>query len=181
MWIISTLKRIENAILSKLLPFDKQAKIAGVKMGKTNLIYAHFWGSEPYLITIGNHCQITEGVEIFTHGGGHVLRKNDPDFDMFGKVCLGDWVYIGNNAMIMPGVIIGDNVLVAAGSVVTKSVPSGTVVGGNPAKIICTIKEFYDKNQSFNVKCKGYSEKEKKAYLESLENKYFIQKPFMIS
>lgn len=179
MWIISLFKRIVGAFLNKLLPFDKQAKRAGVKMGSENLIYAHFWGSEPYLITIGNHCQITEGVEIFTHGGGHVLRKDVPDFDMFGKVCLGDWVYIGNNAMIMPGVTIGDNVLIAAGSVVTKSVPSNVVVGGNPARILCTVDEFHNKNVNYNLNCKRYSFDKKKKLLESLDSSSFIKKELM--
>lgn len=60
-------------------------------------------------------------------GGGGAVRSKYPKFDTFGKVVIGDWVYIGTNALIMPGVTIGNNVLVAAGSVVTKSVPPGVV------------------------------------------------------
>jgi len=179
MRIVSLFTRMVNALRNKITPFDIQAKKAGVKIGGGNLIYSHFWGSEPYLITIGNHCQITEGVKMFTHGGAHVLRKNDPDFDIFGRVKIGDWVYIGNNAMIMPGVAIGDNVLVAAGSVVTKSIPSGVVAGGNPARVICTIEEFKEKNTKFNVRSKSLSYEEKKKMLEKLDVNYFIKKPFM--
>ncbi len=172
-------KRFFHYIRDKFVPYDKQAKDAGVNIGVNNLVYSHFWGSEPYLITIGNNCQITEGVEFFTHGGAHVLRKENPDFDMFGKVVLGDWVYIGNNAMIMPGVTIGDNVLVAAGSVVTKSVPSNVVIGGNPARIICSIEEFENKNKKYNVSCKSYSFEKKKKYLTNLEDKFFIKKSLL--
>lgn len=68
--------------------------------------------------------------------GGNVVRCQIPDFDIFGKITIGDWVYIGNNSLIMPGVTIDNNVLVASGSVVTKSVPAGVVVAGNPARII---------------------------------------------
>lgn len=47
----------------------------------------------------------------------------------------------------MPGVTVGDNVLIAAGSVVTKSVPSDSVVGENRAKVICSRKEYYEKQK----------------------------------
>lgn len=47
-----------------------RARMSGVIMGKNNFIASDFWSSEPYLITIGSHCQITRGVKIFTHGGG---------------------------------------------------------------------------------------------------------------
>ena len=128
------------------------------------------------MITIGNHCQITEDVKIFTHGGAHVLRKYDPEYDVFGKVCIGDWVYVGNRAMIMPGVTIGDNVLIAAGSVVTKSVPSGFVVGGNPARIICSVDDFRKKNEKYNQRCKSYTQFAKKELLENLDADSFIEK-----
>lgn len=49
------------------------------------------WSSEPYLITVGNNCAITKGVRIFTHGGARVARNKYPDFDVLGKVIIGDW------------------------------------------------------------------------------------------
>lgn len=173
------IKRILSYVRNKFVPFEKQAKEAGVNIGKDNQIFSHFWGTEPYLITIGNNCQITEEVKIFTHGGAHVLRKDNPNFDTFGKVIVGDWVYIGNRSMIMPGVTIGDNVLIAAGSVVTKSIPSGFVVGGNPARILCSINEFKIKNKKYDLASKGFSIEEKKQYLETLKDDSFIKKPFM--
>ena len=99
---------------------EKRARAEGVEIGNNNFIASSFWSSEPYLIKIGNYCQITAGVKIFTHGGGQAIRYKYPDFDAFGKVVIGDYVYIGNNALIMPGVNIGDHVIVAAGSVLTK-------------------------------------------------------------
>ena len=62
-------------------------------------------------------------------------------FDVFGKVTIGDWVYIGTNSLIMPGITIGDGALIAAGSVVTKDVPEYSIVGGVPAKVIKSRKE----------------------------------------
>lgn len=79
----------------------------------------------------------------------------------------------------MPGVRIENNVLIAAGSVVTKSIPKGMVVGGNPARIICSIEDYYKKNLPYNTNSKSLSTKDKKALLTSLNDNKFIQKNFM--
>jgi len=76
----------------------------------------------------------------------------------------------------MPGVTIGEGALVAAGSIVTKSVAPHTVVGGNPAKYICTTEEFYERNKQYNVKTKGLGGEEKKKRLLSLSDDMFIKK-----
>lgn len=173
------LNRIIKFIKSKTTPIETLAREAGVDIGYNNFISSPFWGTEPYLIKVGSNCQITEGVKMFTHGGAQVLRDQDPDFDTFGKVVIGDWVYIGNNSLIMPGVTIGDHVLIAAGSVVTKSVRSGSVVGGNPARFICTIEEYRSKNERFNTKTKAYTAGEKRKRLLSLSEDMFISKPYI--
>ena len=118
-------------------------------------------------------------MRIFTHGGGNVIRNINPDFDVFGKVNIGNWVYIGNNSLIMPGVTIGDNSLIAAGSVVTKSVPSGVVVGGNPAKILSTIEDYLKRNEDFNINSKRMGHTEKRVLLKSLPSEKFIVKKEM--
>ncbi len=153
----------------------KYARHLGVKIGKNNLIGKGHWSSEPYLISVGSHCQLTT-CKIFTHGGGCAVRRTHPDFDCFGKVSIGDYVYIGANALIMPGVTIGDNVLIAAGSVVTKSVPSGMVVAGNPAKIICSVEDFYQRNKNYDLHSKGMLGPEKKEMLLNLPDESFIKK-----
>lgn len=151
----------------------KYARHIGVSIGENNLIGKNHWSSEPYLITVGSNCQLTD-CRIFTHGGGQVLRTEHPDFDVFGKVSIGNYVYIGSGALIMPGVTIGDNALIAAGSVVTKSVPPRTVVAGNPARIICTIEEYYERNQKYDLHSKGKANK--KNFLISLTDDRFIKK-----
>ena len=104
------------------------------------------------------------------------MRKEHPDFDIFGKVVIEDWAYIGAYSQIMPGVTIGEGALVAAGSIVTKSVAPHTVVAGNPARYICTTEEFYEKNKQFNVGTKKISYEEKKKLLLSLPDEKFIKK-----
>ena len=152
------------------------ARHIGVKIGENCLIDTRNWSSEPYLITIGKNVQVTRGVSIHTHGGGNAVRQFYPDFDVFGKVIIEDWVYIGSFSQIMPGVTIGKGSIVAAGSIVTKSVPPGVVVGGNPAKFICTIDQYIDKNKGFNLNSKGLSSNEKKSLLMSLSEDRFIRK-----
>lgn len=158
---------------------ERQARRAGVRLGSNNFIASHFWDTEPYLISVGSNCQITEGVKFCTHGGGGAVRKMYPRFDTFGKVCVGDYVYIGNNSLIMPGVTIGDNVIIGAGSVVTKSVPSNVVVCGNPARIICSIDSYLERNLKYNTDTKGLDYKTKKKKLLSLTCDKFISKDLM--
>lgn len=109
-------------------------------------------------------------------GGGNVVRMKCPDFDVFGKIVVKDWAYIGSGAHIMPGVTIGKGALVAAGAVVTKSVNDGMVVGGNPARVISTVDDYIAKNQQYNTNTKGMDDKKKKEYLLKLPEEMFVRK-----
>lgn len=153
---------------------EKYAKHIGVTIGLNCLISTRYWSSEPYLIKIGNNVQVTDNVLFYIHGG-NCIRKEYPDFDVFGKIEIEDWAYIGAWSHIMAGVTIGEGSLVAAGSVVTKSVPPHTVVGGNPAKIICTTQEFLERNEKYNLH-KRLLGNEKKDYLLSMPEEKFLRK-----
>ncbi len=155
---------------------EKHARYNGVTIGKECNIQKVSFGSEPYLITIGNHVQITSDTKFFTHGAAWVLREKYPEMDFFGKIIIKDNVYIGNNCLIMPGVTIESNVIVAAGSVVTKSIPNNSVVGSNPARVLSSISIFEDKMIEKNVKSKLMGVLEKKTYLLSLSDEKFIRK-----
>lgn len=170
------IRKIKNLYNRYFLSFEQQALKAGVRMGKDNQFLSNFWSSEPYLIEIGDNCQITAGVKFFTHGGAKIARIIDSSFDCFGKIKIGSNVYIGTNSLLMPGVTVGDNVLISAGSVVTHSVPSNVVIGGNPAHIICSFEDYYQKNQKYNVGTKGLNSCEKRKVLLSLNEEKFIRK-----
>lgn len=140
----------------------------GEKLGVDCEIYPDVeFGSEPYMITIGNHVRITNGVRFVTHDGGVWVLRNLglENADIFGKIEIGDNVHIGWNAIIMPNVSIGNNCVIGAGAVVTKSIPDNSVAVGVPAKVIESIDEYYAKAQNKCVYTKTLSWEKKKDYL----------------
>lgn len=129
--------------------------LQNVRIGKNSRVRTRSFGSEPYLISIGDNCLITSGVTFVTHDGAigvayKFLQNKDLNetygrYTKLGKIEVKDNCFIGINSIILPNVTIGPNSIVAAGSVVTKSVPPNTVVGGNPAKVITSIEEYSKK------------------------------------
>jgi len=89
-------------------------------------------------VTIGSHVNMAQGVTItaLNHNFEDTTRRIDEQGISTKAVTIGDDVWIGAQAVILPGVAIGRHVVVAAGAVVTKDVPDNTLVGGVPAKII---------------------------------------------
>lgn len=116
-------------------------------MGEDVRIYGRVqWSTEPWIISIGNHVHITNAVEFITHDGGTlILRHLTPDLEITKPITIGDYVYIGTHAIILPGVTIGNNCIVAAGAIVTKDVPDNSVVAGVPARRIKSLDEYYNK------------------------------------
>ena len=91
------------------------------------------------LINIGNNCMISQGVTIVT--SNHGIAKDIPIakqnwHSKKAKITIEDDVWIGANSVILPDVIIRKGAVVAAGSIVTKSVPEYSIVCGNPARIL---------------------------------------------
>jgi acetyltransferase-like isoleucine patch superfamily enzyme len=84
-------------------------------------------------IQIGARCRISWSVEIIDFDGHRII---DPARPETAPILIGDDVWIGARATILKGVEIGDGAVVAAGSVVTRSIPPRSLAGGNPARII---------------------------------------------
>ncbi|WP_430611590.1 acyltransferase [Enterococcus sp. DIV0876] len=173
--MMRTLRKIISIFQSPEIFARKQ----GVTVGNGCSIMTKNFGSEPYLINIGDNVQVTKGVSFFTHGGAWLLRMENPNFDFFGKIVIKNNVYIGNNTLLMPGITIEDNVIVGAGSVVTKSVPTGKIVAGNPAKIIGEYSDYKSRMDKYNLNTKIMNFDEKKKFLLSLDESNFISKKFM--
>lgn len=151
----------------------KKFKKAGGQIGEDCEVFPDVeFGSEPYLIEIGNHVRITSGVKFCTHDEGMwVLRKLEgkaiPDADKFGRIKIGNNVHIVWNTIIMPGVTIGDNVVIGCGVIVTHDISSDTIAVGIPAKVIKTIDNYLDDN---------YGEIMHTKFMKSDDKKYFILK-----
>ena len=104
--------------------------------------------TRPWLIKIGDDVTITDNVRILTHDYSYsVIARMYPGevYPQLGKVVIGNNVFIGSNATVLPGSEIGDNVIIGAGTVVHGKIDGNCVVAGNPGKVICTIEEHRDK------------------------------------
>ena len=127
-------------------------------MGKQCYFHPYKMPADPQMIYIHNNVVVTAGVTFINHDiiAAMLNRKNNnKEFSYYlDKIEIFDNVVIGAEAIILPGVKIGSNVIVGAGTVVTHDIPSGMVVAGNPAKIICTIEEFEEKRRIMQ-KCVG--------------------------
>lgn len=151
-------------IVGKLNPV-KYSKKVGVNMGGNIHIYGNVsWGSEPWIIELGNNIHITEGVRFITHDGGTLLyRSKVPDLELTKPIKLGNDVYIGNNVILLPGVTIGNNVIIGAGAVVSRDIPDNSVAVGVPARVIKTADEYLEKakRESLHLGNLRYEEKDK--------------------
>ena len=89
-------------------------------------------------VTIGNHVNLAQGITVtaLNHNFDDTTKRIDEQGIATKPVVISDDVWIGANAVILPGVTIGRHAVVAAGAVVTKDVPDNTIVGGVPATII---------------------------------------------
>lgn len=110
-------------------------------------------------ITIGNNVMLAPRVSIYT--AGHPIDKDVRNelLEYGYEVKIGNDVWIGGNTVINPGVCIGDNVVIGSNSVVTKDIPSGVIVAGNPCKVIRKIneqdKEYWNKEREEFYKSLG--------------------------
>lgn len=109
--------------------------------------------SRPCLVEIGNNVDINDYFTVLTHDfGTFVFRECYQDFvNSSGKVKIGDNVVFGRDVTILKGVIIGNNCIIGAGSLVSKSIPDNSVAAGIPAKVICSLDDYYSKRKQLQL------------------------------
>jgi acetyltransferase-like isoleucine patch superfamily enzyme len=145
-------------IIQKLkLRYGSQETVArtlremGVRVGERCRIYTQNFGGEPWLIRIGDHVCISNDVTFVNHNLTWPLQEKYDSLTAFGTIDIRDNCQIGVNVTILPGVTIGPDSIVGAGSVVTRDVPPGTVAAGNPARPICTLAEYEEKCRARHI------------------------------
>lgn len=104
--------------------------------------------TDPHLVSMGSNVRLS-ACTIFGHDGAVNMlnRAFGLKLDDVGPVIIGDDVFIGHGALVMPGVRIGSRVVIAAGAVVTRDVPDDSVYGGVPARRICGISELVERKR----------------------------------
>ena len=135
------------------------------------------FGSEPYLITIGDNTTVSFDVAFVTHDAGtRVLRnlatnQKEKETVIYGQIKVGKNCFIGCRSTILPGVTIGDNCIIGAGSVVNRDIPANSVAAGVPCRTICTIEEYKEKHKDDFLYMVNLPYEEKKKYLLNLYGK----------
>ena len=117
----------------------------GLKVGKnfnrmhgTILDPSHCW-----LISIGDNVTLAPRVHVLAHDAS---TCNHLGYARIGNVMIGNNVFVGAESVILPNVSIGDNSIIGANSTVSRDIPANVVAAGSPAKVICTLDEYLDKN-----------------------------------
>ena len=129
-----------------------------------------------FLISIGDNVTLAPRVHILAHDAS---TKTFLDYTIVGKVKIGNNVFIGAESVVLPNVTIGDNVIVGANSTVSKDLDSDGVYVGSPARFICSIEEYLNRNRQLMQTNPVYDEsfvithitdKKKTTMLNDLEN-----------
>jgi len=145
---MTTIKNIIRTILYRIRGDHTTEQLInlGLRVGKNFsrlhgviLDPAHCW-----LISIGDNVTIAPRVHILAHDAS---TYNHLGYTKIGCVNIGNNVFIGAESVILPNVSIGDNVIIGANSTVTKNIPPNSVAAGTPAKVICSLEAYLQKNR----------------------------------
>lgn len=134
--------------------FINYLKKSGVKMGGRCEVKAPLSQdidlSRPSLLSIGDHVFLHKGLTIMTHDWASwvFLDKYNDFIPSHAKVTIGNNVWFGEHVTVLKGVSIGNNCIIGAGSIVTKSIPDNSVAVGVPAKVISSLDDYYKKRLS---------------------------------
>ena len=134
--------------------FKKFLQRKGVKVGKNIRVFGKLSTididvTRPSLVVIGNDVCLNRNFKLFTHDyvTAIFIAKYKDFINSSGKVIIGNNVSFGSDCTVLKGVTIGDNSFIAAGSIVASNIPANSIAGGIPAKVICTIDQYYEKRK----------------------------------
>ena len=127
----------------------------GMSIGQNTRIYSRIASTEPYLLEFGDNVTVSEAVHFITHDNSITkmfLGERNEQLNTFGRIRVGNGCFVGLGAIVLPGVELGEGVVVGAGSVVTRSfLDPGTIVAGNPARRVSNAPDYLRENGHFAV------------------------------
>ncbi|MGX1543722.1 sugar O-acetyltransferase [Streptomyces adustus] len=109
---------------------------SNITVGARTFVNHNLTALDVAAITIGEDCQIGPGVQLLTPTHPLEPQPRRDKLEAARPILVGDNVWIGGGAVVLPGVTIGDNSVIGAGAVVTKDVPANVVAVGNPARVV---------------------------------------------
>lgn len=140
----------------------RYARRLGVSVGEDCRVITTNFGTEPFLIEMGHRVTVAAGVVFLTHDGATWLLRDDSGRRQeYRRIVIGSNVFIGHSVILLPGVKIGDNVIIGAGTVVTRSIPSDSVVAGNPARFLCSYQEYASRQFRLSSEATGNTHRER--------------------
>ncbi|KSU76868.1 maltose O-acetyltransferase [Pseudarthrobacter enclensis] len=107
-----------------------------ITVGDGTFINSNLTALDVAAITIGRDCQIGPNVQLLTPTHPLEARPRRDKLEAAKPITIGDNVWLGGGAIVLPGVTIGENSVIGAGAVVTKDIPANVVAVGNPARVV---------------------------------------------
>ena len=152
--LVKAARHIRGGALESSAEYVERLRRRGISIGDG----CHFFDpsntlvdtQRPHLLTIGQHVKVASGAIILAHDFSRSVCMDAYGVNIgdAGETRVGDNVFIGMNAILLMGCKVGDNSIVGAGAVVSGEFPPDSVIGGNPAKVICTLQRYREKRRA---------------------------------
>ena len=149
-WLVRMKRQVRFALTVHPAKVAQLWREQGVSIGEETYIYRDVklgrGGRDP--IVVGRRCVLT-GCMILGHDAStnRALGLQYGDHSMVQPVVIEDECFIGAGAIVLMGVTVGKGSIIGAGAIVTSDVPAGSVVGGNPARVICSVEELVERRK----------------------------------
>jgi acetyltransferase-like isoleucine patch superfamily enzyme len=141
----------------------------GVEIGEDVEIFGaklFTFGSEPYLVSIGNQVTISHSVDFITHDGGlRIARAKYPGAYLYGRIQVADRCFLGAHCVLLPGAKVGAGCVIGSGAIITGEIPPGVVAIGAPARPVRSVGEYIQGKKHLWIDTEGLTPDAKRELL----------------